>query len=84
MADVLVEQGIDLGAILCWSVLETQQYADFIQVHVQRPAMANEGQSLRVRLVVDTVVASAAPGLWQQSLPFVVANRLDLCASGLS
>ncbi len=48
MADVLVEQRVDLAALGLRLVLEAQQHADLVQRQVQRPAMPHEGQPLDV------------------------------------
>lgn len=60
MPDVLCQQRVHLAALGLWIVLESQQHADLLQRHVQRPAMAHEGQSLEVLGSVDAVVALTA------------------------
>lgn len=81
--DVLVEQGIHFAAIVLRSVLEPQQHADFIERHVQVPALPDETQALHVRLCVDPVVAFGAPGRRNQFLALVEADGLDGSSTGL-
>lgn len=75
--DMLVDQGVDAAALAVGSVAQVEQAADFVEGHVQRAAVADEGQALDVGLGVEPVVAIAAGRFGQQFFAFVVADGLD-------
>ena len=77
MADVRVQQGVDIAAVAGGGILEAQQRADLVQRHVQAPAMPYERQACGLGLVVDAVVAPGAGGLGQQALAFVIPDGFD-------
>ena len=77
MADVFIQERIDLLAVLRGRILELQQHADLVQRHVQAPAMPDERQPLRMLLPVYAVVAFAALRLGQQTLPLVIADGFN-------
>lgn len=74
VADVVVQQLVDLTAIVLRRIAEFQQAADFVERHVQRTAAPDEAQALGMLVVVDAVVAVGAGGLGQQLLALVVAD----------
>lgn len=77
VADVLVEQGIHLAAVLLRRVPEPQQHPNLIERHVQVSALPDETQPLDMRLRIDAVVAFGAIGSWQEFLTLVEADGLD-------
>jgi hypothetical protein len=74
VADVLVQQRIDAGAIFFRPVAEIEQRADFIQRHVERTAMTNELQALDVGVAVQPVITGRTLRLRQQILLFVITD----------
>ena len=84
MADVLIKQFIDLSAILRRGVFEPKQHPNFIQGHVQPPAMPNEGQPLCVLITVDAVIAVTAPWRRQQTFALIKPDGFDLGVRTLS
>lgn len=78
MPDVLVQQGVDFAAVFLGRILEMEQGPDLDQGHVQRSAMANEGESLNVTFVIHAVVRTAAASLGQQAFALVIPDRLVL------
>ena len=83
LPQVLIEQVIYRGATLRRAVDEPQQQPDFIERHIERAAMPDEGEPVHVRLNVDAVVARGASERAKQLLALVETNGLDLCLSGL-
>lgn len=84
MPDVLVEQRVHLCTIFVGGVLEAQQDADLVQIHVQRAALAYEREPRCMRFTVDAIVAAAAAGLGQQARALVKPDGLYLRAGNLS
>ncbi|KAF1854322.1 hypothetical protein Lal_00015088, partial [Lupinus albus] len=74
MVDMLVDQPVGGSAVRLGAVAQAQQFADLLLGHVQRTAMADEGQALDMRLGVLAVVALAAGRLGQQAFALVVAD----------
>lgn len=72
--NVLVEQVVDVGAVVGGGVAVLQQAADFVERHVERAAMANEAQSFDVLVAINAVIPGAAGGCRKQPLAFVVAD----------
>lgn len=60
MFDMLVEQSIDLPAVLVRRVLEPQEHPNLVERHVERTAVTNERQSINVDLLVDPIVGLRA------------------------
>ena len=83
MINVLLKKRIHRATVLTRCVLEMQQHADFIECHVQAAAMPDEGKTLDVAAIVDSVIAFRTYRRRQQTLPLVVANGLCLGAGGL-
>src|SRR5690606_32515749 len=77
VADMLVQQDIDIAAVPAIFVLDAQQFADLVLGHVQRPAVADKGQTLGMLLGIDAIVAIAARRGRQQVRLLVIADRLD-------
>ena len=84
MFDVLINQGIDVRAVLWWGIFHAQQRSNFIQGHVQPTAVPDEQQPFNMLGPIDPVVAISPLRLGQQCLTFVVTNGLHLCFGGLS
>lgn len=82
MADVLIEQIVHLAAIFMWRILEAQQHPNFVQCHIQGPAMPNEGQPVNMLAFVHAVVAACTGCFWEQAFPLVVPDRLYLSVCG--
>uniref|UniRef100_A0A1I8AUV2 Secreted protein n=1 Tax=Steinernema glaseri TaxID=37863 RepID=A0A1I8AUV2_9BILA len=80
--DMLVDQRIHAFALVLRAVAQAQQAADLFQGHVQRAAVADEGQPLHVRLGIQPVVALAARRLWQEAFTLVVANGFHRAVGG--
>ena len=78
MAKMCVNQSIHRRAVLGGGVQETQQHPDLVQRHVQGTAMANEQETIQMRLIVDAVVPRRALRLRQEPFALVEADRLDL------
>ena len=74
MAQVRVQQGVHRAAIGLRLVVHRQQAADFVQAHVQRPAMANQAQPLDVAIGVIAEIPRRARWRRQQGLFFVIAD----------
>lgn len=74
MADMGIERGVDLRAALFRGIAQSQQIADFVQRHVQRPAIEDELQTFALRIGVEPEVAITARGLGQQPFMLVVAD----------
>ena len=81
MADVLVEQMVDLAAIGLRRILEAQQHAYLVQGHVQAAALADEAEALGMGCRVDAVVAFGSRRRRQEALAFVEPDRLDGCSA---
>lgn len=77
VADVLVQQRVDLRAFELRRFAQFEQPADFVMRHVQGATMQHELQMLALRLVVQAVVTFTACWRWQQALAFVVTNGFD-------
>jgi hypothetical protein len=83
VADVVVQQLVDLAAIVLRRVAEFQQAADLAERHVQRAAAPDEAQALGMLVVVDAVVAVGARGRGQQLLALVIPDGFDRGVRGL-
>ena len=77
MADVFVEQRIDVRTLRRRRILEAQQRAHLVERHVEAAAVADELQPLEVRRLVDAEIALRARRRRQQALALVVADGLD-------
>jgi len=74
MADMLVQQGIDLAAVLLRCIPELQQTAHFIERHIERAAMADELQPFHMLLAIHAVISLGPGGRRQQCLTLVIAD----------
>ena len=77
VADVLVQQGVDVSAVFPGCVLEAQQHAHLVERHVEAAAVADELQTFQVLGLVHPEVALGTAGRRQQAFSFVVADGLD-------
>lgn len=75
--EVGVDQRVGLVAGSVGMIVAVQQRADLVERHVQRPAVADEGQPFDVSLAVEAIVGLAAGGFGQQPLALVVADGDD-------
>ena len=73
MADVRVQQRVDVAALRAGGVLHAQQRAYLVQRHVQPAVMADELQPLQLRRVVDLSADAKPPS--QLGLPFRPKHR---------
>lgn len=78
MLDVFVEQTVHFAAIFFWCIDEVEQLSDLVERHVEHPALADEGQPLDVRILVNTIVACAAKRRRQQAFALVEADCFHL------
>lgn len=76
--DMLVDQGVDAGALVLGAVAQVEQAADLLEGHVQAAAIADKGQALGVGLGVEAIVAFTAGRFRQQPFALVVTDGLDL------
>ena len=77
--DVLIQQRVGGRAAVARQVIpELQQLADLIERHVQRAAVADEGQPLDVRARVQAIVAAGPVRGRQQPLALVEADGFRL------
>lgn len=83
MAQVGVEQRIDLAALRALRVPDRQQRADLLQIHVQRPAVADQAQALDLGGAVAAVIGRRARRGRQQALALVEADGLGGGLGGL-
>src|SRR5450830_201247 len=74
VADMLVQQGIDLATVVFRRIAELQQAAHFVERHIERTAVANELQALNVAVAIQAVVALRTRRLRQQSLTLVITD----------
>lgn len=74
--DMDVEQFVDPLADFIRRIAKAQQRADFIQSHVQRSAMADEGQTRDMHFIVEAIVAFGTPRRRQQLFSLIVTNGL--------
>ena len=79
---LFVDQQVHVAAVGIGCIHKTQQAVDLCQRHVQRPAMADEGQAFQMTLLVVAVAVVASCRLGQQPLLLVVANGFDVHAGG--
>jgi len=80
VADMRIEQCVDLAAVLGRRVLEPQQYADLVERHVQAATVTNKGKPLYMRIGVDPIVALGPFGDRQQAFALIKADGFDLSA----
>ena len=83
VAQVLVQQVVDLFARGLRVGLQFEQTADFGVRHVERPALRNEGQLLDMLGGVDAIVIGGARSRGQQALRFIEADGLNADARAL-
>ena len=83
MADVGVQQGVDVGAVAARRILKSQQCADLVQAHVQAAAVAHKLQPLGVGVRIMAVVGIGAGSCGQQALALVVADGFHRGGGGL-
>jgi hypothetical protein len=76
MGDMLVQQLMGGLTLLLGKIPHPQQPPDLIQGHIERSAVADEGQSLDVRRAVEPVISRAARGLREQPLALVITDCL--------
>ena len=72
--DVLVEDRVDGMAVLPRGILEEQKRADFIERHIERAAVPDEGEPFQVLALVKAVVSVTARRLLQQPLALIEAD----------
>src|SRR5262245_54644570 len=77
VTDVLVEQGIDVPAVVRRGILEAQQDSHFVERHVQASAVADELEPLLMAGLVDPKVPLGARRFGKQALALVVADGFD-------
>jgi hypothetical protein len=61
-------------------VHETKQAADLIESKTELAAATNKGQTLEVRLTINSVTALTARGCEEKAHTLVVANSLNVAA----
>ena len=79
--DMLIEQLINVAAVLLGRIAKLEQRADLLERHVERAAMTDERQALDMVLIVRAVIARPAGGMRQESSLLVVADGFGLAAS---
>ena len=77
MSNVLVQQCIHFAAVFRRRILESQQKADFIERHIQAPAVPDERQSLGLCIAIDAVITLAPACHGQQAFALVVTDRFN-------
>lgn len=75
--DMFIQEGIDLPAILFRSVPKTEQAADFVQRHIERPAVPDELETLLMRITVETKIPFRARRRGQQASSLTRAPVAD-------
>ena len=78
VADMRVQQRVHAFAVGIWRVLEPKQRGDFVERHIQGPAVANKGQPLQVSGVVKTVIGAGARRFGQQPFALVKTDGFAL------
>ena len=74
VADVGIEQRVDVLATFRWGVPETQEHSDFVLRHVKGATSPNEGEAFEVHGIVDPVVAFRSCSTREQPFALVVTN----------
>jgi hypothetical protein len=77
VADVFVEQRVDLAAILRRRLAQRDQCPDLVECHVQVAALADEGEPFQMGRQVHAVVVVCAQGWRQQAFALVETDGLD-------
>src|SRR5690606_15260944 len=76
VGDMLLGQGLDLGAAALLVVPQAEQLTDFLQGKAHVTGMLDEVEPAQVVFAVLPVAVGAAPGCRQQADLFVVAQHL--------
>jgi hypothetical protein len=76
------DQGLGIAAVVARAVDEIEQVLHFRQRHVERPAVAHEGQPLQLGRAVAPVAVGLARRRRQQAGLFVIADGVHVDAGG--
>lgn len=81
MPDMPVEEMIDFAAVIFRMVAKPEQAADFIECHVERPAVPDKLQPFYMFCTVQAVIILRARRSGQQAFLFIKADGFNLAAS---